>query len=241
MLFDDHRTEADRRHSGRRPRRVVAQSRHHPEPLGQQGHGAHVRRLDLGGIGADAVEQDHAGRAAVHGRIDRRPDLVLAGHAGGDDHRLVGRRHPLDQRDVDDLERGDLVGRGAQALEHTRRGLGEPPEAHGLSGDCLRATDQRSDRRARLPSVRARDDVRIEDGQQALEIALACSCEEGVDDGPLSVEVDVRHGRTLDPPTGTARELACGRRGPADDRADLPERQGEDVVQDERDAFRRCQ
>jgi hypothetical protein len=54
----------------------------------------------------------------------------------------------------------------------------------------------------------------------------------------LTVEVDVGHGRALDPATGSAGELPRGRRRSADDRRDLDERHGEDVMQHEGDPFR---
>ena len=133
---------------------------------------------------------------------------------------------------------------GAQATppgdpvhEDPRRRFGEPTEGHRLLGDGLRAADQRDQTRTRRPAVGAQHDVRVEDGEEAFEVTVARRREEGVDDGPLAIEIDVGHGRTLDAATGTARELPRRRRGSADDRCDLVERHGEDVVQHEGDPF----
>ena len=104
-------------------------------------------------------------------------------------------------------------------------------------GDGLRAADQRGHARTRRTAVRSNDDVGVEDGQQAVEVALARGGQERVDDGPLAVEVDVRNGRALDASTGPARELSGRRRRPADDGRDVVERQREHVVEDEGDAF----
>ena len=134
---------------------------------------------------------------------------------------------------------------GAQATppgiavdEDPGRRLRELTEAHRLPGDGLRAADQRdvSSGRAAPPSERT-DDVRVEDGEEAFEVTVTRRREEGVDDGPLAIQIDVGHGRALDAATGTARELPRRRRRPADDRCDLVERHGEDVVQHEGDPF----
>ena len=101
--------------------------------------------------------------------------------------------------------------------------------------------DQRGETRTRGPAIRAQHDFRIEDGEEAFEVTLARRREERVDDGPLALEIDVRDGRTLDAATGTARELPRRRRGTADDRCDVVERHGEDVVEHEGDPFGGCQ
>ena len=48
-------------------------------------------------------------------------DLVAICHAGGNDHRLARCRDITDQRQVDSLERGDLVGRRVQILQQVHR------------------------------------------------------------------------------------------------------------------------
>ena len=90
--------------------------------------------------------------------------------------------------------------------------------------------------RAAPPSERTHD-LGVEDGEESFEVAGARRRQEGVDDDPLAVEVDVGHGRALDAATGAARELPRRRRRPADDRRDLVERHGEHVVQHEGDPF----
>ena len=93
--------------------------------------------------------------------------------------------------------------------------------------------------RACLTAVGAHLDVRVEDREEALEVAVPGGREEGIDDGPLVVEVDVGHRRALDPAAGSARELPRRRRGPIDDRRDLVERHAEHVVEHEGHAFGR--
>ena len=55
----------------------------------------------------------------------RLVDLGHGRHPGRDDHRLAGRGDLADQRQVGDLEAGDLVGGRAELLEEVDRGLVE--------------------------------------------------------------------------------------------------------------------
>ena len=87
------------------------------------------------------------------------------------------------------------------------------------------------------PAVGAQHDVRVEDGEEAFEVTGTRRRQEGVDDDPLAIEIDVGDGRALDASAGTARELPRRRRRSADDRCDLVERHGEDVVQHEGDTL----
>jgi hypothetical protein len=57
----------------------------------------------------------------------------------------------------------------------------------------------------------------------------------------LPREIDVGHGHSVDAAASTARELPRRRRRPADDRRDLIERHGEDVVEHEGDTLGRRQ
>ena len=77
-------------------------------------------------------------------------------------------------------------------------------------------------------------DVGVEHGQERVEVAVARGGQEGVDDLALALDVGVGHRLlALDAPAGAAGQLA-GRLGRAlDDRRDLVEGDGEDVVQDE--------
>ena len=79
------------------------------------GDGAQVHLGRRGRIGAVAAQQDDAHRPAVPGGRHRRIDLGLGGHAGGHDQDLAGGRDAGDQREVDQLERGDLVHRSGRS------------------------------------------------------------------------------------------------------------------------------
>src|SRR6516225_5049371 len=61
--------------------------------------------------------------------------------------------------------------------------------------------------RAVRPEVGAEHDVRVEDGQQRVEVAVPGGGQEGVNDLPLPVQVRVGHGRLLDAAPGPAGEL----------------------------------
>ena len=148
---------------------------------------------------------------------------------------------PAPDRQGQDGERAP-VGRPRHAAGHAvdedpGRGLGERAEAHRLLGHGLRRRGRARPGPGAPAAIGAHHDVRVEDGEEPFEVTLARRGEERVDDGPLAIEIDVGHGRTLDAATGTARELARGRRRPADDRGDLVERHREDVVQHEGDPF----
>jgi hypothetical protein len=78
------------------------------------------------------------------------------------------------------------------------------------------------------------NDLRVEDRDQGLEIALARGGEEGIGHLTLAAEVGVRGwGPALDPAAGAASELSRRGRRAVDDRCDLVERHGEHVVQHE--------
>ncbi len=146
----------------------------------------------------------------------------------GDDRERVSVRLPRDAA-------------GGPVDEDARRRGGELAEGQRLPRDGLGAVDQGPEARTRVAAVGPQDDVWVEDREEALEVALTRGSQERVHDGPLAIQVDVRHGRTLDAATGPARELPRRRRCPTDDRPDLVERHREHVVQDEGDAFGRRQ
>ena len=82
----------------------------------------------------------------------------------------------------------------------------------------------------------------IEDAHKGIEIASARGGEEGVDDPTLNGEVGVGVRRALlDPTARSAGQLPGRGRGAANDLGDLVERDGEDVVEDERQALGRGQ
>ena len=99
--------------------------------------------------------------------------------------------------------------------------------------------DQRHQAGTGRPAVGSQGHVRIQHGEQPLEVAVARRGEEGIDDRPLAVKVGIGDRGALDATTAAARELPGGRRRPPDDRRDVVERDREDVVEDERDALGR--
>jgi hypothetical protein len=90
-----------------------------------------------------------------------------------------------------------------------------------------------------LPTIGAQHDLWVEDRHKASEVTGASRRQEGVHDGPLTVETDIGHGRTPDPATGTARKLARRGGSPANDRCDVVKRHPEHIVQHERDPLSR--
>ena len=98
--------------------------------------------------------------------------------------------------------------------------------------------EPRSRRRGRRASPRAlvgaQHDVGVQDGDEALEVAVAGGGEERVDDAALLAQVRVRRrGGALHAAARAAGELTRGGGGAVDHRPDLVERHGEHVVQDE--------
>jgi hypothetical protein len=88
----------------------------------------------------------------------------------------------------------------------------------------------------------ARHDVGVQHRDQSPKVALPGGGEEGVDDGPLTSQVGVRRRRgAADPASGPAGKLPGRLRRALDEHSDLVERDGEHVVQHERDAFCRVQ
>lgn len=88
--------------------------------------------------------------------------------------------------------------------------------------------------------VGAQDDVRVEDGEQRVEVASVGGSEEGVDERRVTEAIHLL-GRVLLPHARArpARELAGRRHAAVDDRGDVVERNREHVVEDERDALGR--
>ena len=119
--------------------------------------------------------------------------------------------------------------------------LREPAEGHRLAGDSLGAADQRCEPWASGAAIAPRHHLRVEDGQQPLEVAAARGRQEGIRHGPLLVQVAIRHRRTLDPAASPAGQLARRGRRAIQDGRDLVERHCKDVVEHERNPLRGSQ
>jgi hypothetical protein len=116
----------------------------------------------------------------------------------------------------------------------------EPRIEERLAGDRPRPADL--SRSARWTKIRAQHDVRVQHLEQRLEVAVARGREERVDDSALSLEVGVGNRRlALDAAARTAGELPCRLRRAVDDRRDLVEGHGENVVQHEGEPLGRRQ
>jgi len=88
----------------------------------------------------------------------------------------------------------------------------------------------------------AEHDLRVQHGDQRVEVTVPQRGQERVDDPPLPGQVDLAgRGRALDPAAGPAGQLAGGHGGALQDGGDVVEGHGEDVVQDEGEAFGRGQ
>ena len=91
-------------------------------------------------------------------------------------------------------------------------------------------------------AVRPEHDIRVEQRQQRLEVAAASRGKEGVDDPTLDRDVGVGLWlRRLDPAASPTGELASRAWRTADDRGDLLERDGEHVVEHERESLGRAE
>ncbi len=123
VLFDDAGAKRYGRHRRGRAGCVVGKARHHAEGLGQMRNGAQIGVGEGGRITAGAMQQDQILGAVGAGRGDGLVDLGEIGHAGGDDHRLAQPGDRGDQRQVDDLEGRDLVGRRVQTSQQVDGGL----------------------------------------------------------------------------------------------------------------------
>jgi MFS family permease len=143
---------------------------------------------------------------------------------GGDAAGLDGEGH--DGQDTA-LAEGDDAGR---AVDQDDAALGrEAGEGDRLGGDLGRAAAQ--DAREERAAVAAGHHVRVEDGQQGLEVAGAGGGQEGVHDAALAGVVRVgRRGRALDAAAGPAGELAGRDHGAAEDRGDVVEGHVEHVA-----------
>ena len=90
----------------------------------------------------------------------------------------------------------------------------------------------------RAAAIDANDGVRIEHGEEALEVACARRPQKRLHHFALTSPAGVRwRWRAAHAPARAARELLCRGRRPSHDGTDLVERHGEQIMQDERKAF----
>ena len=113
--------------------------------------------------------------------------------------------------------------------------------AHVEAPLISRAVSRRHPPRRSLDACRAidaNDGVRIEHGEEALEVACARRPQKRLHHFALTSPAGVRwRWRAAHAPARAARELLCRGRRPSHDGTDLVERHGEQIVQDERKAF----
>ena len=76
------------------------------------------------------MQQHEVAPAGVAERRDRLGDLVRRRHAGRQDGRAAGRGDAPNQRQIDQLERRDLVGRRIELFEEIDRGVVERRREH---------------------------------------------------------------------------------------------------------------
>ena len=111
-----------------------------------------------------------------------------------------------------------------------------------MSGHGPRTAEHERQARTRRPAVGSQDDVRVEDGDERVEVAVASGGEERVDDFALAGAIGVgSRGLPLHPAASAAGELPRRGRGPLDHRGDLLERHRKHVVQHEREPLGRRQ
>src|SRR5262245_5181057 len=123
--------------------------------------------------------------------------------------------------------------------EHWEPEEPEAREALRATSHFLRAADL--DRSAQHSTgVDSEDHLWVEDSDEPAEVTVTRSCSKRIDNSSFNVHVGIRSGLPL-PNTAAcaAGQLASRIRGALDDRRDLLEGHVEDVVQHERDAFRR--
>jgi hypothetical protein len=133
------------------------------------------------------------------------------------------------------IERDDDTGGTVdqRRKEHCRR-IGA--EAR-LASDSRCTADDDGRSRAAGPEVGSQDDVRVEHGDQGVEVTTAGCQEEGVNNRALTSDVGVwDFGAPYSTPC-PARELPGGSWGPIDHRSDLLEWQFEHVMENEGQAL----
>ncbi len=101
-----------------------------PNSDASTGNAPQVRLSDRRRIAADAMQQHEVAPARTAVGLDRLRDLLGRAHAGRHDGRLAGLGDAADQRQVDQLERRDLVGRRIEPFEQRDRAVIERRREH---------------------------------------------------------------------------------------------------------------
>ena len=125
VLLDYGAAQHDRSDAGGRARRMIGKAGHCVESLAEMRHRAHIRFLDRSRVGTRAVQERDAAGAVATRRFDRLLNLAETGHTGRDDHRFALFGDIFDERQVNHLERCDLVGGSIEPCEQGDSGLVE--------------------------------------------------------------------------------------------------------------------
>ncbi len=107
-----------------------------------------------------------------------------------------------------------------------------------VPGHGSRPAQHERDLRAQHAAIDPQFDIGVEHLKQGIEVAVARSGEERIDDTPLPREVTVRLRRVAQAPAGAAGELLGGRFGAVKGGGDVDERHAKDVVQHKRESLR---
>jgi hypothetical protein len=176
------------------------------------------------------------GRSPALGVVWNPVQLVRAGHQIDRNDALTG------DSESDDAERAAGGGHDQPGGAVDDRRPGQTREAGAASGDRLGDQSCPDHRWARwlacAADVGPQHHLRIKDGQQRPKVTGPSRSQERVDDAALHGQVGVGAG-CLEPDAaaGAAGQLPGGGRAAPQDLGDVLEREREDVVEDERQAF----
>ncbi len=143
MLLDDGRAQGGGSHRDADAHGVVGESDLDVEHLLHRRHAQQVCVVGEGRVRARAREESDIRCPAGAGGFHGVGDLGDRPGAHREDHGLAGLGDLLDEGEVDDLERGDLVERNVERLEEVdcrlveRRAEGEQPELAAAVEDRL--------------------------------------------------------------------------------------------------------
>ena len=151
----------------------------------------------------------------------------------------------LDDLVIDDSERHDAVRLSIERDDDTGGTVDQRWNEHRsrigaearLTSDSRRTADDDGRSSAARAEVGPQHDVRVQHGDQRVEVTTASCQEEGVDNCTLTSEVGIRYFGAPYPTSRPARELPGRRRGSIDHRSDLLEWQVEHVMENEGQAL----